>query len=195
MPTDETAAPSSLQIARPHRNRRSWQLRRRHRRTEAAPSRWSPPARSSMADERSSWRWSSARSRPFCTPGSCRRSADATSKPTTPMSAGRPPSSARRCRAMCRRSRSRTSRMCRPARSSSGSRTASTTPEVAQARANVLTQDANLENSDQAQTVEGGQHACAGCGNRQRRRRSFTRSRPILRRTDALIAHGWVTPP
>jgi multidrug resistance efflux pump len=64
---------------------------------------------------------------------------------------------------------------------------------VAQARANVLTQQSNLDNSDQAQRSKEvntlAQDAAIANAAAQ-----LTKVQADLRRTDALIAHGWTTP-
>lgn len=64
--------------------------------------------------------------------------------------------------------------------------------KVAQARASVLTQQANLDNSDQAQrSKEANTFAQdAAIANAQAQ---LAKVRTDLRRTDALIAHGWTT--
>jgi len=65
--------------------------------------------------------------------------------------------------------------------------------KVAQARANVLTQQANLDNSDQAQrSKEANTFAQdAAIANAQAQ---LAKVRTDLRRTNALIANGWATP-
>jgi len=64
---------------------------------------------------------------------------------------------------------------------------------VAQARANVLTQQANLDNSDQAQRSKEVNTLAqdAAIANAQAQ---LYKVQADLRRTDALISHGWVTP-
>jgi multidrug resistance efflux pump len=64
--------------------------------------------------------------------------------------------------------------------------------KVAQARANVLTQQANLDNSDQAQKSKEVNTLAqdAAIANAQAQ---LYKVRTDLRRTDALIAHGWTT--
>jgi len=63
---------------------------------------------------------------------------------------------------------------------------------VAQARANVLTQQANLDNSDQAQRSKEVNTLAqdAAIANAQAQ---LHKDQTDLRRTDALISHGWVT--
>ncbi len=116
------------------------------------------------------------------------------SRPTMPMCAARRPSSARRSRAMCPMYRCRTFRWSRRARSSSASRTAIYSAKVAQARANVLTQSTNLDNSVQAQRVEAGRRTAqdAAIANAQAQLLSVQAD---MRRTDALVAKGWATDP
>ena len=65
--------------------------------------------------------------------------------------------------------------------------------KVAQARANVLTQQANLDNSDQAQRSKEVSTLAqdAAIANAQAQ---LYKVQADLRRTDALISHGWVTP-
>ncbi len=64
--------------------------------------------------------------------------------------------------------------------------------KVAQAQANVLTQVANLDNSTQAQRSKEANELAedASIANAQAQ---LTRVQADMRRTDALIAHGWVT--